>query len=147
MKVDEILLSNNWQIDCREINYAKLAWLGDAIYELYVRVALFNTANSNLRLHKLAVHYVNAAYQAKLLRYCQQADILTAEETKIVKRALNFRPHSQAKHQSAEDYQAATAFEVLLAYLYVNGFSKRITELIAYSEKVDEGNYVPTPKE
>lgn len=137
MQVNDLLLSSDWQLDCREINYAKLAWLGDVIYELYVRVYLFRRAESNLRLHKLAIHYVNAGYQASLLRYWQEIGVLTEAESKLVKRALNFRPHSQAKNQTSEDYQAATALEVLLAYLYVNGCSERITELIAYSEEID----------
>lgn len=138
MQVGNLLLASDWQIDCREINYAKLAWLGDAIYELYVRVSLFNEAKSNLRLHKLAIGYVNASYQAKLLNYYLDQAILQADEAKIVQRALNFRTHSHAKNQSLEDYQVATALEVLLAYLYVNGRSERITELINLSKKVDE---------
>lgn len=138
MQVNNLLLAQDWQLDCREINYAKLAWLGDVIYELYIRVALFNQAKSNLSLHKLAIHYVNAAYQAELLKYLVKENILTDDEDKLVKRALNFRPHSQAKNQSFIDYQSATALEVLLAYLYINGQTERITELIGYNEKVDE---------
>lgn len=128
--VDNLLVPILWNIDYKELNIAKLAWLGDSLYELYIRQLLFLQAGSNSLLHRRSIHYVNAAFQAKLLRFCLEDNCFNEEEKALVRRAENFRAHSRAKNQDPQDYQAATALEALLAYLYLQGKTDKITAII-----------------
>lgn len=126
-------LLNTVELDlaAKELGIEKLAWLGDAIYELYIRTAIFQAANLSRNLHRINVRFVNAAFQARLLKYVHAKQMLTAEEEKFVKRARNFHSHSQAKNQDPLDYQYATALEALLGLLFCENKVEKIGAIIA----------------
>ena len=107
------------------------AYVGDAVYELYIRTNLVN--NTKLKPHKLhieTIKYVKAKSQAKILEKIY--DKLTEEEKDIVRRGRNAENHHLPKNANVQEYRYATAFEGLIGYLYL---TKKITRL---KEIVDE---------
>lgn len=108
------------QINPKEINTTALAFLGDAVYEVYVRKYVMETGQQNAdMLHKMAVKYVCANGQAKAVKSMMN-DFLTEDEIKLVKRARNRKSVSRTRSADAVSYKLATAFEALLGYLQLN---------------------------
>ena len=105
------------------------AYVGDAVYELYIRTHLAN--KTNLKPHKLhieAIKYVKAQSQAQALKKIEVN--LTEKEKEIVRRGRNTENHHVAKNASVQDYMYSTAFEALIGYLYLTNQEKRIKELV-----------------
>lgn len=105
------------------------AYIGDAVYELYVREYLIK--NTNLKPHRLhieTIKYVKASAQANILKKVEE--YLTEEEKDIVKRGRNTKTHSAPKNADLTDYMYATAFEALIGYLYVTGQNERLEEIL-----------------
>ncbi|MBR0350685.1 MAG: Mini-ribonuclease 3 [Clostridia bacterium] len=105
------------------------AYVGDCVYELYIRTKLIN--ETNLKPHKLhieAIKYVKAKAQAELLE--KMMDKLTEEEQDIVRRARNTQNHHLPKNSNITEYMYATAFEGLIGYLYLTKQNKRLAELL-----------------
>ena len=108
------------KLNPKEINTTALAFLGDAVYEVYVRKYVMETGQQNAdMLHKMAVKYVCANGQAKAVKSMMN-DFLTEEEIKLVKRARNRKSVSRTRSADAVSYKLATAFEALLGYLQLN---------------------------
>ncbi|MGI6083411.1 MAG: Mini-ribonuclease 3 [Limnochordia bacterium] len=105
-----------------------LAYLGDAVFELYVRDRLLTgVALPTAELHRQAVMRVQATSQAAALRaFLEQ---LTKEEADVVRRARNARCSSY-RHGDPADYHYSTAFEALLGYLYLLGRQERLEQLM-----------------
>ena len=88
-------------------------------------------------LHRMAVKYVKAAAQAKMIDGLM--DTLTEEEVAVYHRGRNANPHTVAKNASRSDYRKATGFEALMGFLYLTGQSDRMLALIrAGVELVDQ---------
>ena len=105
------------------------AYVGDAVYELYVRTNLVN--NTKLNPHKLhveAIKYVKAQEQAKILE--KITEILTEEEKDIVRRGRNAQNHHLPKNANLDEYSHATAFEALIGYLYLTKQDERLGEIL-----------------
>ena len=105
------------------------AYVGDAVYELYIRTHLVN--KTNLKPHKLhveAIKYVKAQSQAQALKKIEVN--LTEKEKEIVRRGRNTENHHVAKNSNVADYAQSTAFEALIGYLYLTNQEKRIKELV-----------------
>jgi len=108
-----------------ELNLRNYAHLGDAVWELKVRNQTIFLTHNIKELHKLTTEKVNASYQAEVLRLIEP--MLSEFEQELVRRARNLSvPVSRRSIQS--DYRQATAFEVLVGYLYLNNKS-RLDEL------------------
>ena len=113
------------------------AYIGDSVYELFIRTNLVN--NSNEKVHKLhvnAVKFVKAAGQAKILKAIEKE--LTEEEQNIVRRTRNTQNHHIAKNATPAEYSYATAFEGLIGYLYLNKRDERLKYIL--SRALEEGN-------
>ena len=119
----------------KDINDAKLlsplvwAYVGDSVYELFVRTKLTN--NSNAKPHKLhneSIKYVKAKAQADILK--RITDSLTEEEKDIVRRGRNTENHHVAKNSNVADYSQSTAFEALIGYLYLTKQDERLKEIL-----------------
>lgn len=124
--------------DLRQINTTALAYIGDAVYEVYVRKHVMETGQVNAdRLHSMAVPYVKAKGQATALRTLAE-EFLTEEEKAITRRARNRRISSKPKNAELMDYKMATAFEALIGYLYLAGEQKRLKEVMAAAVNVIE---------
>ncbi len=107
-----------------------LAYLGDAVYELYIRERVLARGNQPVnRMHGLTVHYVKAETQAKLARYLESK--LVGEECSIFRRGRNAHANTMAKNASMIDYRFATAFEALVGYWRLSGKEERFRELVA----------------
>ena len=105
------------------------AYVGDAVYELYIRTHLVN--KTNLKPHKLhieAIKFVKAQSQAQALKKIEVN--LTEKEKEIVRRGRNTENHHVAKNASVQEYMYSTAFEALIGYLYLTNQEKRIKELV-----------------
>ena len=114
----------------REINTTALAFLGDAVYEIYARKYVMDSGQQNAdRLHKAAIKYVCAAGQAKAVKSLM-ADFLSEEEVGLIKRARNRKTASKARSADAVTYKLATAFEALMGFLYLDGQSQRLEEVV-----------------
>lgn len=100
-----------------EINLRNYAYLGDAVWELFVRdITVFKTQNAK-ELHKITTDRVNANFQHDLLIKIQ--DLLTHDETELVRRARNL-PVPVARKSNQSEYRMATAFETLIGWWYSN---------------------------
>lgn len=115
-----------------------LAFVGDAVYEQFVRDELVNTANMPVRkLHSLAVKKVCAEYQAEAVRALERAGELSDEEADMLRRGRNAGGITAPKHSSVADYRAATGLECLLGYLHLTGQDSRAKEIYLKINKLD----------
>lgn len=106
-----------------------LAYIGDAFYDLIIRTVVVERANRPVRdLHRIAVGYVSAEAQAKIVSALSNR--LTEEESAVYRRGRNAKPHTKAKNASMEDYLKATGFEAVLGYLYLTDNTERALELV-----------------
>ena len=116
-----------------EINVLVLAYLGDTIYENYVRKYLINKGIGNVNdLQKEAVNYVSANAQAHYLTSMIDNDFLSDEEIDIVKRARNYKTTSHPKSCDIITYKYATGLEALIGYLYLDGNIERVNEIMNF---------------
>ena len=107
-----------------------LAFVGDAVYSLYIREMLASDKNRPVgQLHKLSVEWVNAAAQAKGMKAI--LPLLTEAEQDVFRRGRNAHPGHTPKNQSACDYHYATGFEALCGYLYLKEEVERLTSLLS----------------
>lgn len=117
-----------------------LAYVGDAVYELYIRAHIVSKGGRPNALHKKSISYVSAKAQARIIHYLLPN--LTEEETNIVKRGRNAKSYTTPKNANVIDYRYSTAFEALIGYLYLSGKIERIEELINLTIKFVEGNMI-----
>ena len=105
----------------------ELAYLGDTIYDLYVRTRLVQRGGKMKQLHKQAVDVVCNHGQSEALRCIEE--LLTEEEQDVVRRARNCKQHPPRNADPAE-YHRATALEALIGYLYIKGRGERLEMLV-----------------
>ena len=115
----------------KDINPGVLAYIGDAVYELEIRKYLIESGNMKVNtLDKVAVNYVSAVSQSKILDNLIDRKILTEEELNCVTRARNYKPHSKPRYVDIKTYKKATALEALFGMLYLYDNKKRINEIM-----------------
>ncbi len=120
-------------MDTNIINNLVLAYIGDSVYELYVRKRLVESKINKVNiLQKRATNYVSAKGQAFHLSRLLESNMLLDEEIDVVKRARNSKVTSRPKNTDILTYKHATALEALIGYLYLNGKINRIDDLIEY---------------
>ncbi|MBP2018383.1 ribonuclease-3 family protein [Symbiobacterium terraclitae] len=106
-----------------------LAYLGDALYEAFVRERLLDLGHVRVNdLHRQALRYVRATAQAGILQHLLPA--LTEEEQDVVRRGRNAKGHAAPKSADAAEYAASTGFEALLGYLHLAGREERLQQLL-----------------
>lgn len=109
----------------------QLAYLGDAVYEIAVRMMVLNHDRSQVNLlHKHASGLVKASSQAAL--YLAVEEILTEEEKAVYRRGRNAHSYTMPKHATMKDYRMATGFESLVGYLFLLSREKRLLEILAF---------------
>ncbi|MCC3376672.1 Mini-ribonuclease 3 [Cohnella sp. REN36] len=107
-----------------------LAYVGDAVFEVYVRQRLIaRHTRKPHELHRAATKYVSAAAQARLLARWQP--LLTEEEADIAKRGRNAKSGQPPRNADPGDYRQATGLECLVGFLYYRGERERLEQLIA----------------
>lgn len=115
--------------DAKMLSPLVWAYVGDSVYELFIRTHLIN--NSNAKPHKLhieSIKYVKAKAQADILK--KITDNLTEEEKDVVRRGRNTENHHVAKNSNVADYSQSTAFEALIGYLYLTKQDERLEEIL-----------------
>lgn len=111
-----------------EYSSLALAYLGDAVYELYIRNYLISKGNFPVNeLHKKAIRYVQAKAQSDAI--VAMEDQLSEEELRIYKRGRNAKPATLPKNANVGDYHRATGFEALAGHLYLTGDVPRLHQL------------------
>ena len=120
-------------MDVNEINILVLAYLGDTIYEGYVREYLINKRISNVNdLQKESINFVSAKSQAQFLTQLMEKNLLSQEELDVVKRARNYRNSRHPKNCDIITYKHATALEALIGYLHLVKNDKRVDQIMKY---------------
>ena len=114
-----------------EVNVLVLAYLGDTIYENYIRRYLIHKGIGNVNdLQKEAIQYVSAKAQARFLNHYIEKGFFTEEEITVVKRARNYKVSHHPKNCDILTYKHATGLEALIGYLDLLGKQKRIEEIM-----------------
>lgn len=131
MKVFEIMREQNAEkknVDIKKASPLAMAYLGDAIFELYVRDCLVTRNDISVnRLHHKAIFYVKAASQAKMVHRLKEQ--LTEEEQWFIRRGRNQKTNAP-KNADMQDYRYATGFEALIGFLYYQQKTDRMMQIM-----------------
>ena len=129
-KMDIMLIKD--YLETKNINSLVLAYLGDSIYEVYIRKHLINKGIAKVNeLQKEAINFVSANAQSDYLGKMINDDFLNEEEISIVKRARNHKSHG-SKSTDIITYKRSTGLEALIGYLYLKNDNLRIEEIMNY---------------
>lgn len=116
------------------LNGLTLAYVGDAIYEIYIRTHLVTSGIVKPNeLHKHATQYVSAKAQAMLMKaLLLDESLLTEKEKDIFKRGRNAKSSTSAKNTDVVTYRIATGFEAVFGYLHLNNEQERLEQLVTW---------------
>lgn len=124
------------KIDEKQLNSLALAYMGDAVFETYVRHHLLQNGQVKPnQLHRAATRYVSAKAQSKIIFYLMNNELLSEAEMAIVKRGRNAKSGTIPKNTDVQTYRYSTAFEALIGTLYLSRDEVRLKELIVYAFK------------
>ncbi|AXI07574.1 ribonuclease III [Oceanobacillus zhaokaii] len=128
------------ELEVKQMKSLALAYMGDAIYEVYVREHLLNKGEVKPnQLHNHAVRFVAGKAQAAIILHFLEIGILSEEESRIVARGRNAKSGSIPKNISVQTYRYSTAFEALIGYHYLLKNEARLAELLQLSVAFIEG--------
>jgi ribonuclease-3 family protein len=126
---EDITLSSQ-QLNASLLNPAQLAYIGDAVYEIYIRHYLLTLGiTKSSKLQQKAETFVKAQMQNEALRII--SPMLSEEEQKVVLRGRNNKHKNKPKNASVEEYNNATGLEALMGYLYLNKRKERMDKIIS----------------
>ncbi|WP_096157022.1 MULTISPECIES: Mini-ribonuclease 3 [Bacillus] len=113
------------------MNSLALAYVGDAIYESYVRLHLLEQGNVRPnQLHQTGTKYVSAKSQANLLHKLMDKNFFSEEEIAVIKRGRNAKSGTVPKNTDVQTYRYSTAFEALIGHLFLNDEEERMEQFI-----------------
>lgn len=124
--------------DARLLSPLVLAYMGDCVYEIYVRrylICKYGDIKVN-DMHKKATGFVKAKAQAMAVMALKEE--LDDAEWAMVKKGRNQKSCSMPKNAQASDYRYATGFETLIGYLYLSGLEDKLEAVIEKSIKLIE---------
>ncbi len=117
----------------KEMNVLVLAYLGDAVYEKFIRLHLIESGLCKVNdLQRKSIDFVSARAQSKFLASMTDINMFSEEETSIIMRARNYKSKSKPKNTDIITYKHATALEALIGYLYLEKRNDRIVEIINF---------------
>lgn len=126
-------------LEVKQMKSLALAYVGDAVYELYVRNHLLETGRIlPNQLHKEAIKFVSGKSQANVIRYFLEESVLTEEEMRVVARGRNAKSGSVPKNTPVQIYRYSTGFEALIGYHYLLKDEERLAELLTKSIEYTE---------
>ncbi|MFD0829666.1 Mini-ribonuclease 3 [Neobacillus sp. M.A.Huq-85] len=118
-------------VDAKQLNSLALAYMGDAVFEIYVRRHLLQSGKVRPnQLHHAGTKYVSAKAQCQILFQMMDDHLLTEEETTVIMRGRNAKSGTVPKNTDVQTYRYSTAFEALMGHLYLTGELNRLEELI-----------------
>jgi ribonuclease-3 family protein len=124
------------EAQCKNLSSLVLAYMGDAVYDQYVRTVLIES-NPNLgahALHVMASRIVCAGAQADAFKAI--SGHLTEEENGIYHRGRNANSPSVPKNADVVEYRIATGFEAVLGFLHLMGSTKRLNQLLELAREL-----------
>ena len=130
--MEDVFETNRTDEEINLLSPLTWAYVGDCVYELYIRTKLIN--ETNMKPHKLhieSIKYVRAGAQAEILKKIE--DKLTEKEKEIVKRGRNAENHHLPKNATVQEYMYSTGFEALIGYLYLTKQDERLKEILKES--------------
>lgn len=121
-------------MDLKTVNVLVFAYLGDTIYEDYIRKYLIiDKKIPNVSdLQKESIEYVSAKSQAYYLNKLIEEEFFTEEELSVIRRARNYKSKSHPKNCDIVTYKHATALEAVIGYMELSDNQDRISELMAH---------------
>jgi len=134
------MLDYQEKVNANQLNSLALAYMGDAVYETYVRRHLLQSGKVKPNyLHRTGTTYVSAKAQCQVLFRMMDENLLSEEELAVVKRGRNAKSGTVPKNTDVQTYHYSTAFEALMGFLYLTEKIERLEELIVKSfEFVEE---------
>ena len=117
----------------QEINLRNYAYLGDAVWELFIRNKTILMTNNAKKLHQLTTSMVKTQFQSDLLQFLD--GYLTDEEQELSRRARNL-PIPVGRRGIQHEYRQATAFEALIGWWYLNDKERYVYILGLIEEKI-----------
>jgi ribonuclease-3 family protein len=125
--------------ESRTADTTKLAYIGDAVYELFIRnIVIKKIKVSPSGINRMATGYVKADSQAAAAKAMLNGGFLTEEETKLLKRARNRTNTSHPRGTSPAVYKWATGFEALVGWLYLDGQNERLDEVMTRAKELTD---------
>jgi ribonuclease III family protein len=119
-------------VDAKQLNSLALAYMGDSVFEIYVRRHLLQSGKVRPHfLHREGTRYVSAKAQCQILFQLMDDGVLTDDEKAVVMRGRNAKSGTVPKNTDVQTYRYSTAFEALMGYLYLTGAIVRLEELIS----------------
>lgn len=119
-------------VDAKQLNSLALAYMGDAIYETYVRRHLLYSGKVRPnQLHRTGTTYVSAKAQCQILFHMMDHQMLDEEELAVVMRGRNAKSGTVPKNTDVQTYHYSTAFEALMGHLFLTGKKERLEELVS----------------
>ena len=137
-KVKDFNPDNITRLEGKAFNPVNLAFMGDGIYESYIRryVVLNHPRMKVSDLHRLCIRYVKATAQSKAVGALHEE--FTEDEKFIFRRGRNAATATAPKNTSIVDYKRATGFEAVIGYLFLTGAFERMEEIIENTVRILE---------
>ena len=129
--IQDLLVSAGEEMKHKPNEYSPLAlaYIGDAVYEIFIRTYVLNKGNAPVnKFHKASRELVRAHAQAQIYHIIEK--YLNEEEQDVLRRGRNAKSISSPKNGDISEYRHATGLEALIGYLYLQGNIERINELI-----------------
>ena len=118
------------QLSPEQYSPLTLAYIGDAIYEIYIRTMIVTRANAPVHLlHEKSSALVRAGKQSEIVGILEP--LFTEKERQVYHRGRNAKAYTKAKNAGILEYRRATGLESVMGYLYLKGDLDRIRELLA----------------
>ncbi len=128
------MLDYQEKVNANQLKSLALAYMGDAVYEIYVRRHLLQSGKVKPNhLHRAGTAYVSAKAQCKVLFRMMDENLLSEEELAVVMRGRNAKSGTVPKNTDVQTYHYSTAFEALMGFLYLTEKIERLEELIVKS--------------
>lgn len=128
------MLFTDDNINPREYSPLALAYIGDTVYDLFIRTKVLSKGNRHVtEMHKESVSFVKAHSQS-VSAYAIE-EVLTDDELRVLKWGRNAKSNTTPKNADVTEYRMATGFETLVGYLYLSGEDDRLTYLLEIAYK------------
>lgn len=127
--------------DYQQLNGLALAYMGDAVFEVYIRHHLLQKGKTKPhKLHVEATHFVSAKAQAIILKRLLAKNFFTEEELAVMRRGRNAKSGTVPKNTDVQTYRHSTAFEAVVGWIYLSNNQARLDEMMEESiQNIENG--------
>ncbi|MBS4179693.1 Mini-ribonuclease 3 [Lederbergia citrea] len=133
------------RIDYQQLNSLALAYMGDAVYDVFIRRYLLDSGKTKPhRLHREATRYVSAKAQSAILKKMVDESFLNEEELAVMKRGRNAKSGTIPKNTDVQTYRHSTAFEAVIGWVYLANNMDRLNAIMEEAVKKIETRGVDT---